>query len=229
MRRVDVFPPQGYQARARRDLDVLVSWLENTITRPSPQLGRQGPVCPFVAPALHADAIRFDLHYEVDGRDGAQMTDIIRSALRDFATTAEPTARSSTSLASRLVAFPDAIRDGWRRLDDIYRGLKDLSVAEGLMIGQFHPECDERAVRNPAFPVSRSPMALVAMRHMAPHDVLFLHEDRRWFEMYDARFGAHFRRGKVRDVFMRELYARALNRFPLESRVALPSKGEPDR
>jgi hypothetical protein len=40
------------------------------------------------------------------------------------------------------------------------------------------------------------PLGLFAARRMAPHDVLFLHRDPRWFELYRERFGGHFNRGK---------------------------------
>nr|WP_258534356.1 hypothetical protein [Streptomyces sp. PT12] len=36
--------------------------------------------------------------------------------------------------------------------------LKPELVALGVMVGQFHEHCAEPAARNPAFPVSRSPI-----------------------------------------------------------------------
>jgi heptaprenyl diphosphate synthase len=98
---------------------------------------------------------------------------------------------------------------GWDCLDAVYAYLKDFAVESGLMIGQFHPRCDERAVRNPDFAVSVAPVAMLAIRHMAPHDILFLHHSGQWFKEYDLRFGSHFERGRIRDPLLLSLYREA--------------------
>lgn len=109
--------------------------------------------------------------------------------------------------------MPRMGRAGWERLDAVYYAdLKDFAVESGLMVGQFHPRCDERAVRNPDFKVSVAPVALLAMRHMAPHDILFLHPSGRWFKQYDLRFGPHFERGRIRDPLLLSLYSEACDR-----------------
>jgi heptaprenyl diphosphate synthase len=72
--------------------------------------------------------------------------------------------------------------EGWERLNVMYAYLKSFAVELGLMIGQFHPRCDERAVRNRGFRFSIAPIAMLAIRHMAPHDILFLHPSGRWFK-----------------------------------------------
>ena len=103
--------------------------------------------------------------------------------------------------------------EGWERLDTVYEHLKDFAVESGLMIGQFHPNCDERAFRNPGFRVSVAPVAMLAIRHMAPHDILFLHDSEQWFREYDSRFRSHFQRGRIRDSLLLSLYRRARDRF----------------
>jgi heptaprenyl diphosphate synthase len=40
--------------------------------------------------------------------------------------------------------------------------------------------------------VSRSPIPLMAIRHMALHDILFLGENAEWFQEYNVRFGHRF-------------------------------------
>ncbi|MEU8124839.1 DUF6875 domain-containing protein [Spirillospora sp. NPDC049024] len=175
------------------DMETVLGWLRDYVGAPSEHLGRQGLVCPFVPAALNAEAIRFSFHYGVDACDVGGLRRLVVAELRDFEAATERPRRSGVSLQSLLVVLPDAAEEGWRRIDESYGALKDLAVDAGLMIGQFHPACAERAVHNPAFRVSRSPIALYAVRHMAPHDSLFLRAERRWFEKYRARFPARAR------------------------------------
>lgn len=201
--------PSIEAARLGSDFTMVHEWLREYISKPA-EVGRNGPVCPFVPPALREYAIEFVFRYDVDATDD----DVTRAALLDelveFDATATPISKAGSSLASRLIIMPLADREGWRRIDRIYESMKDHAVRAHLMIGQFHPDCDERAIRNDAFPVSRSPLALVAVRRMAPHDVLFLHDRKPWFNHYREKFRTHIERGKIRDALMLELYANAV-------------------
>ncbi|OLT19095.1 hypothetical protein BJF79_02375 [Actinomadura sp. CNU-125] len=185
---IRVAPERPRDGRLDDDMATVLAWLRDYIGAPSEHLGRQGLVCPFVPAALNAEAIRFSFHYGVDACDVDELQRLVSAELRDFKAATEPPKRSGVSLHSLLVVLPDAAEEGWRRIDESYDALKNLAVDAELMIGQFHPACAEPAVHNPAFRVSRSPIALYAVRHMAPHDSLFLHAERRWFEKYRARF-----------------------------------------
>jgi heptaprenyl diphosphate synthase len=208
-----VSPAVGYGQRAEADLAVVVEWLREYVSKPAKEVGRTGPVCPFVPPALDDNAVRFDFFYDLDCREPERLRSVVVDLLHEFEATAAPPNRAGTSLASMVIVLPDTDAQGWAAIDALYPELKDVAIELGLMIGQFHPNCDERAVRNPAFPVSRSPVALLAVRRIAPHDVLFLHDDPRWFTAYEKRFGTNVRAGKVRDKLMRQLHATAASRF----------------
>jgi hypothetical protein len=211
---VTVTPGRGYEMRLRKDLSTVLGWLRDYVGKPSPHIGRSGPVCPFVPAALNAMTLRFRFRYEIDCHDATGIRTLITNELRAFRqATKPPRASAASSLDAWLVVLPDADETGWAGIDEVYLSLKSIAVGHGLMIGQFHPACAERAVRNPVFPVSRSPLALFAVRHIAPHDVMFLHQEKHWFEAYQQRFGEHFDRGTVRDKLLRELYESASQRF----------------
>ncbi len=196
---------------------VVLDWLKNYVSVPHPQLGRTGSVCPFVPPALRDGKMEMVFHPEVDGNDPESLRRIVSQEMDHFAKHTPRPSGLKASLASRLVVLP-RIEDGQlHTVDDVYPRLKDEAVGRDLMIGQFHPQCDEPAIRNPLFPVSRSPIPLYAVRHMAPHDVLFLHSKSAWFEKYRAIFGGAYERGQVRDSVMRKLYSDAQRLFGEES------------
>lgn len=223
---ISVYPADGYESRLGQDLSTVLHWLHDYVSVPSPNIGRSGPVCPFVPAALGDNAVRFSFYYGIDGRDSGELRTVLFDELREFDATAPPPPRSGTSLASLLVVLPDTGQAGWVIMDEVYADVKQFAVGSGLMVGQFHPACDERAVRNPAFPVSRSPVGLFAVRRMAPHDVLFLHDDPHWFGIYRQRFGGHFDKGKVRDPLLRELYWNAIRDFEIDEPALVPSAAE---
>jgi hypothetical protein len=210
---ITVFPAYGNELRLGQDLSTVLRWLHDYVSEPSPHIGRNGPVCPFVPSALGDNAIRFSFYYGIDGRNPEEIRSLLFDELAEFDRTAAPAGKAGTSLASLVVVLPDTGAPGWVAMDEAYPDLKEFAVRSGLMVGQFHPACDERAVRNPAYPVSRSPVGLFAARRMAPHDVLFLHDDPRWFQIYRERFAGHYEKGKVRDPLMRELYSNAVRAF----------------
>ncbi|MFE7896721.1 DUF6875 domain-containing protein [Streptomyces sp. NPDC057424] len=175
----------------RKALDSVEEWLNSYITRPHEQLGRSGAVCPFVAPARRVDAVETTVRLVGPAASLPLLKEVIRCGLDEFEQRGWRT--SNPALRSLLIVLPDLPPETFGLLDEAHAQVKTESVERGLMIGQFHPDCDEPAARNPAFKVSRAPVPLVAVRAMAVHDILFLGERADWFAQYDRRFGERYR------------------------------------
>jgi hypothetical protein len=190
-------------------------WLREYVSAADRRVGRSGPVCPFIPRALAECAVDVRMRYDIDGSSEAELDEELRAEIRAFGSAGRPPRRSGVLLESRLIVMPRMGRPGWSCLDAVYAHLKNFAVESGLMVGQFHPRCDERAVRNPDFRVSVAPVAMLAIRHMAPHDILFLHGSERWFKEYDTRFGSHFQRGRIRDSLLLSMYHEARKRHGL--------------
>lgn len=169
-------------------------WLHDYVRRPHPLLGRSGPVCPFVAPAQRAESLEARVRLIGPTPSASLIVEMLRCALEEFDLL--PWRGSNPSLRALLLVVPDLPDDRLHLLDVAHREVKPEAVRRGMMIGQFHSGCQEPAARNAAFPVSRSPVPLVAFRKMALHDVLFLRERRDWFLEYLRRFGPRYRAGK---------------------------------
>ncbi|MEU3606810.1 DUF6875 domain-containing protein [Streptomyces sp. NPDC035033] len=172
-------------------LDSVDEWLDSYVTQPHEQIGRSGAVCPFVAPARRAGAVETVVRLVGPAAGVRLLTEVIRCGLDEFERSGRRT--SNPALRSLLVVLPDLRPEAYALLDEAHARVKSESVERGLMIGQFHPDCDEPAARNPAFKVSRSPVPLVAVRAMAVHDILFLGERADWFAQYHRRFGERYR------------------------------------
>ena len=90
-------------------------------------------------------------------------------------------------------------------LDFVQAKIKHKFVNSGLMVGQFHQNCNERGVYNRGFRVSISPYPLIAVRHMALHDIIFLKENEAWFKAYNIRFGERFKEPDKLDDYQKPL------------------------
>lgn len=183
-------------------------WLREYVTRPHAELGRTGPVCPFVEPSQRADSLEVRVRLVGPTPNTPLMVETLRCGLDEFG---EVRWRGSNpTLWSLVLAFPDLPADRFELLDEAHAQVKTEAVQRGLMIGQFHERCDERAARNPSFKVSRSPVPVLAIRQMAVHDVLFLRDRRDWFEQYVSRFGTRYRAdGRGLDPQFVEMFAKA--------------------
>ncbi|MBA0053326.1 histidinol-phosphate aminotransferase family protein [Streptomyces sp. AJS327] len=194
-------PQPPFQLLTEAQEAVLSAWLDDYISAPHPELGREDAVCPFVRPAIRAGALR-KVRCHVGPDDGlSRMETLVHRAMDVFETT-PPTTRNA-SLDSLIVVFDGLTRETWPLVDEVHGVMKDISVERGLMLGQMHPECEAPASRNPLFPVNRSPLPLIAVRRMAFHDILFLYHRPDWFAQYRKRFGHHYTApSKVDPVFL---------------------------
>lgn len=189
------------------------AWLREYVAVGDRRVGRSGPVCPFMPRALDQHAVESRIRSDINGSNEQELLDELRTEISEFGAVDRPAHKSGVLLDSRLIIMPRLGPAGWKALDAAYVHVKGFAVGLGLMVGQFHPRCDERAVRNSDFRVSVAPVAMLAIRHMAPHDILFLHRSERWFKEYDSRFRAHFERSRIRDPLLLSLYRRACERF----------------
>ena len=98
----------------------------------------------------------------------------------------QPTAGDGVLFKTILVLFP-GVTD-YTKIDKAQQVLKEKSVPNGLMIGQFYPGCAAPGIRNSGFKPLQSPIPLLAIRHMVGSDLPFLTEKGEWVEEYLKRF-----------------------------------------
>lgn len=188
-------------------------WLRTYVSTGDLRVGRSGPVCPFMPRALKHDFVGTHVRCDIDGVDEEGLVDALSAEIGTFGGPECLKNSSGVVLDSTIVVMPRMDTAGCARLDAVYEQVKRVAVTSGKMVGVFHPYCDDRAVRNPDFRVSIAPVALVAIRYMAPHDILFLNDSPRWFAEYDKRFNVYYQRGRVRDPLLLSLYRDARRRY----------------
>jgi hypothetical protein len=172
-------------------LAVTTAWIKSFLARPHPDLGRSGPVCPFVPGANGQDTIW--LASVPEGRGDRQVIIDIVSRYRDLFLELEPRTGDSAMMKAMVIVFPNVPSDDAGVIDEVQLALKPLFVEDGLMIGEFHERNDGGGLRNPDFHPLRSPIPSLAIRFMVESDLPFLHRP-----LYTPDLRAGFIRSYIR-------------------------------
>src|SRR5260370_37566323 len=167
---------------------------------------------------MRANCLRMVVHHGFDGRCPAALADHILESSGPFKQ-APPVATNEQLLQALLIVSQNTEEEFLTVLDVCHEMIKSKMVHSGLMVGQFHSKCETRGIHNSAWnTISRSPIPLMAMRHMVIHDIMFLEHNEAWFRAYDANFGARFaERGKCLSAYQQNLftsYERATAKHP---------------
>ena len=182
------------------DLDAVrtaVEWVREFLAAPHADLGRKGPVCPYIRHSFDEQLVHVLSRPESSCTDPA-LHGAMSEARHTFAALQRRAPAGREHLVTVLVVLPRIDRTSSAALDELHRALKDEFVAEGLMIGQFHPECQARGLWSAAFRPLQSPVPLLAIREMTSSDLPFLvgsadHADV-YLERYARSIPAHTRR-----------------------------------
>lgn len=198
----DTLPPVMVPYRA--ELRAILDWARQYLTRPHENLGRKGSVCPFVQASLDRSKFYLSVY---PGRPADPMA--VASALlpfRDWFLELAPSAQGTAQLTTILVLFPGLLpQDVDRVIDGSQELLKSDYVERGLMIGEFHDgPPDKGGLWNPDFRPLRSPVPLLAIRHMVPTDFPFLTESRDHASAYLRQFAGQLP-ASVREAMVRAL------------------------
>ena len=129
---------------------------------------------------------------------------------------------SEDLIRASLIVFPNLPEKSGGMLDALHQGIKDVFIENRLMVAQFHPSCDQRGIYNAGWKSQQSPIPLLAIRHMQIHDILFIGDNRDWFDRYNIEFGHKFKEPKTLDDFEKRFlsaYETARKKFKEEGRM----------
>jgi hypothetical protein len=177
--RADLFSADEVRALGldeSHELVRVVDWCENFLGKPSGLVGRSGNVCPFVPEAMIRASLRFaTVALRKRGAQAVAEIEEMIDACREHFLAREQRVGKIDIFGAMVVIFPDVTREEAPMvIDPPQRELKPSFVQEGLMLGEFHPFCPTPGLRNRYFCPLRSPVPLLAIRHMVESDVDFL-------------------------------------------------------
>jgi hypothetical protein len=167
---------RGLGLESDHELVRIVDWCENFLGKPSDLVGRTGNVCPFVPEAMMRGSLKFAV-VALRNRGVAAVPEIEETILacREYFLAKEKAAGKHDIFFSMVIIFPAVTKEEAQKvIDPPQRKLKPTFVKEGLMLGEFHPFSSTPGLRNLSFRPLRSPVPLLAIRHMVESDIDFL-------------------------------------------------------
>jgi hypothetical protein len=176
---------------AESDLDALhavADWIKTFVVRPHKDLGRAGPVCPFVPEALERKTLWLAPEQIADLEVQA-VVELINGYQRLFLD-AQPTDGDDAIYKVIVVVFTDLSAD---RAQGVFDGvLQHLAVPsyveDGIVFGPFYEGHEGSAIYNSTFRPFRSPVPFLFVRHGVISDwKFFLDNDdqlNRWAHRY---------------------------------------------
>jgi hypothetical protein len=171
-------------------LRTVADWIRTFVAMPNKDLGRPGPVCPFVPVGLERKTLWLapEQIASKSVRDVVElMNDYRRLLLR-----ARPIETDDANYKAIVVVFTDLSVDRARDyFDDAeIENLKRLSyVEDGVVLGEFHKRNEGSAIRNPSFQPFKSPVPFLLMRHAVVSDWMFFLDNEDWLGFWERRFG----------------------------------------
>ncbi len=177
---------------AESDLDALhavANWIRTYVIKPQQDLGRAGPVCPFVPEALERKTLWLAPEQIAD-RDVPDVVELINGYQRLFLD-AQPTDGDDAKYKVIVVVFTDLSADRAQGVfDDVLQHLAVPSyVEDGIVFGPFYEGHEGTAIYNSSFRPFRSPVPFLFVRHGVISDWKFFLDDEDWLNVWARRFG----------------------------------------
>jgi hypothetical protein len=177
---------------AKSDLDALravADWIRTFIIKPNKDLGRAGPVCPFVPRSLEYKTLWLAPERIAD-RDVTDVVEIMADYRRLLLDRSAPEG-DGAGVEVVVVVFTDLPAD---RAQDLFgEALEQLAVPayveDGIVFGPFYQGNEGTAIYNPSFRPFQSPVPFVFVRHGVVSDWKFFLDKDDWLGYWAHRYG----------------------------------------
>jgi hypothetical protein len=177
---------------AQSDLDALravANWIRTYVVRPHEDLGRAGPVCPFVPEALRRMTLWLAPEQIAD-RDVPDVVELVNGYQR-LLLDAQPADGDDANYKVIVVVFTGLSADRAQGLfDEVLQHLAIPSYAEdGIVFGPFYEGHEGTAIHNSSFRPFQSPVPFLFVRYGVVSDWKFFLDDEDWLNLWTRRFG----------------------------------------
>lgn len=162
-------------------------WANNHLCNPHPELGRKGHVCPYTLASIKKRHFWLS-PYSFKPTTPEKICDVMFKYMESFLET-QPKHTDERIFKTFVVVFHKMSFDETSLLIDYtHKILKPSFVENGLMLGQFHDNCNIGGVHNSNFMSLHSPIPLFVIRNMVVNDYMFLNDEQRFIDSYNKHF-----------------------------------------
>jgi hypothetical protein len=158
------------------------------VTKPHKDLGRDGPVCPFVPEAMQRKTLWLASEH-IAGRSVADVVQLVNGYKTQLLQ--QPFHGEGVNYTSIVVVFTDLSADRAKGLfDDVLKQLAVPSyVEDGLVMGGFYESNEATAIYNRSFRPFTPPVPFLLMRHAVTSDWKFFLDNDDWLNRWAHRYG----------------------------------------
>lgn len=155
--------------RDRPILSRTIAWIRDYLARPHPLLGRTGVVCPFVPRALSLNQLYLSVVWPTEVTEEYLEEVLIKYRAEFLNLTSR--SQEDASFKAIIIILPGVTA---QFIESIQSRMKVRFVDVGLMLGEFHEDNYSPGLHNAEFRPLRSPMPMLAIRHVVESDLVFL-------------------------------------------------------
>jgi hypothetical protein len=170
-------------------LHTVADWIKTFVARPNKDVGRAGPVCPFVPGAWERKTLWLAPE-QIANRSVVDVVQLV-NGYKSLFLRAYPTEGDDATYKAIVVVFTDLSADRAKHsMDDVLQRLADSAyVEDGVVLGEFHKRNEGPAIYNPSFRPFKSPVPFLLMRHTVISDWKFFLDNEDWLNKWARRFG----------------------------------------
>jgi hypothetical protein len=170
-------------------LQAVADWIKTFVAKPHKDLGRAGPVCPFVPGSLERKTLWLAPEQIAD-RSVPAVIELMNGYIRRLLD-AQPTDGDDTKYKTIVVVFADLPADRAQGVfDEILQQLAVPSYAEdGILFGPFYEGNEGTAIYNSSFRPFTSPVPFLFVRHGVISDWKFFLDNEDLLNLWARRFG----------------------------------------
>ena len=185
----DVGRTRELAERDRDALHVVADWITGFVVRPHRDLGRAGPVCPFVPGALERKT--FWLAPEQIAERGVPYVVDRMKRYKSLFLDAEPVDGDDANYKVIVVVFTDLPADRAQGVfADVLQQIAVPSyVEDGIVFGPFYEGNQGAAIYNASFRPFQSPAPFLFVRQGVIGDWKFFLDNEEWLNYWAHRFG----------------------------------------
>ena len=179
----------GLAPRDREALGAVADWIRDFVLQPDDQLGRPGPVCPFMPTSVERQRTWLTPEHVGDG-GAAHVVEVLNGYERRLLDLGPPDG-GDTGLDVITVVFPDLPAGRAQSVFDAALGEIAVPsyVEDGIVFGPFFNGNQATAIYNDGFRPFRSPVPFVFVRHGVVSDWKFFIDMEDWLALWARRFG----------------------------------------
>ena len=170
-------------------LRAIADWIKTFVVKPHKELGRPGPVCPFVPGSLERKVLWLAPEQIADGAE-PDVVELVSGYKRLFLET-QPTGGDGADYKVIVVVFTDLPADRARGVfEDVLQQLAVPSYADdGILFGPYYEGNEGTAIYNSSFRPFQSPVPFLFVRQGVIDDWKFFLDNDELLNLWARRYG----------------------------------------